>query len=314
MGPQFTESRLEQIRDCETTDMGILHELRGTSGLRYVSRASMYNQTPAFTLAYNAGQVVAPLEPIDDDQLTRNDVTATRREGGSDRYTIDTGPLSTQDPPDGVGRYATEVTVNVETDGQLIGVAAWIANLGTLDEARWPSVTVNLQAVGMNSTLRSAIKGADVGSLFTITGMQKAFIYDAVNLIIVGYTETITPFVHLWTANCMPADPFTVSLWSTSASVGTMRWDADGSQLSGSVTSTATSFTVVKNGTTLWTNDSSAFPLDVLIGGERMTVTNITSATSPQTFGPVTRSVNGVVKAHSAGEDVVLWDTPRYSL
>jgi hypothetical protein len=307
MGPQFTESRLEQIRDCETTDMGILLEQRDASGLLYLSRASMYNQTPAFTLAYNAGQVVAPLEPIDDDQLTRNDVTATRREGGSDRFTVDTGPLSTPDPPVGVGRYETDMTANPETDGFLYGIAAWIANIGTLDQSRWPSVTVNLQAPGMNATLRSAIKGADVGDLFKITGMQKAFIYDDVNLIIVGYTETINPFVHTITFNCMPADPYTVAVY------GTARYDADGSTLTSNITSTATSLSATKSGTTLWTTDGTQMPFDIRVGGERMTVTNITGSSSPQTM-TVVRSKNGVVKAQTSGTAIELWDTPRYAL
>ena len=314
MGPQFTESRLEQIRDCETTDMGILLEQRDGAGLRYRSRTSLYNQTAAFTLAYNAGQVVAPLEPIDDDQTTRNDVTATRREGGSDRYTVDTGPLSTQEPPNGVGRYATDIQVNPETDGLLYNIAAWVANLGTLDEARWPQVTVNLQAAGMNSTLRAAIKAADVGDLFTITGMSKAFIFDDVNLIIVGYTETIDPFIHRITFNCMPADPYTVGVWATSASSGTFRWDTGGSTLNSSATTTATSLSVATAaGNALWTTDSSAFPFDVSIAGERVRVTNVTGASSPQTF-TVTRSINQVVKAQVSGADVRLFDTPRWAL
>jgi hypothetical protein len=314
MGPQFTESRLEQIRDCESTDMGILLEQRDQPGLLYLSRTSLYNQTPAFTLNYPAGQVVAPLEPVDDDQATRNDVTATRRDGGSARYTVDTGPLSTLDPPNGVGRYATEVTVNVETDGMLPAIASWVANIGTLDESRWPSVSVNLQAPGMNSTLRAAIKAADVGDLFTITGMSKAFIYDDVNLIIVGYSETIDPFMHTITFNCMPADPYTVGVWSASASSGTFRWDTGGSTLNSSATSTATSLSVATAaGNALWTTDSNAFPFDVNIGGERVRVTNVTGASSPQTF-TVTRSVNGVVKAQTSSTDVRLFDTPRWAL
>jgi hypothetical protein len=139
MGTQFTESRLAQIRDAEATDMGILGEDRTSGALLYRSRSSLYNGSPVFTLDYSAGQVSPPLEPVDDDQATRNDVTATRREGGSARYTVDTGPMSTLDPPDGVGRYDTDITVNVQTDGLLDGVAAWVANIGTLDKARWPS-------------------------------------------------------------------------------------------------------------------------------------------------------------------------------
>lgn len=314
MGPQFTESRLEQIRDCETTDMGILVEHRSASALLYRSRASMYNATSVFTLDYSAGHVSPPLEPVDDDQSTRNDVTATRRDGGSDRYTVDTGPLSTEDPPDGVGRYATDVTVNVETDGYLAGVAAWVANIGTLDRARWPSVTVNLNSPNLSQALRDSIKSANVGEQFVITNMDEAYVYDDVPLIIVGYSEMIDPFVHLWTANCMPAEPYSVGVWSTSASSGTFRWDTGGSTLNSSATSTATSLSVATaTGNALWTTDANAFPFDVSVAGERITVTNVTGSSSPQTF-TVTRSVNGVVKAQTSGTDVRLWDTPRWAL
>lgn len=307
MGPQFTETRLEQIRDCESTDMGILLEKANAQGLVYLSRASLYNQTTQFTLNYQLGQVFPPLEPVDDDQVTRNDVTATRREGGSDRYTVDTGPLSTQDPPAGVGRYETDVTVNPQTDGFLQGIAAWIANIGTLDEARWPSVTVNLSSPNISAALENNIKDADIGDRFVITGLQKAFVYDDVSLIIVGYTETIDPFVHLITFNCMPADPYTVAVYDTS------RYDADNSTVTSNITSTATSLSATQSGTTLWTTDGTMFPFDINVGGERMRVTNITGSSSPQTM-TVTRSINGVVKAQTAGTAIELWDTPRYAL
>jgi hypothetical protein len=307
MGPQYTESRLEQIRDAETTDMGILYEHRVTGALMYKSRSAMYNYSQTFALDYSAGHVSPPLEPVDDDQTTRNDVTATRREGSSARYTVDMGPMSTQDPPDGVGRYDTEITVNVETDGMLDGVAAWVANLGTLDKARWPSVTVNLNNPRIPSTLRDQIRAAGVGDWFTIKNMKQAYVYDDVTLIIVGYSETIDPFSHIVTFNCMPADPYTVAVYDTS------RYDADGSTLTSNVTATATSISATKGGTTLWTTDAAQMPFDIRVGGERMTVTNITGSSSPQTM-TVTRSVNGVSKAQTAGTAIELWDTPRYAL
>jgi len=251
--------------------------------------------------------VFEPLEPVDDDQTTRNDVTASRREGGSARYTVDTGPMSTQDPPDGVGRYDTDITVNIQTDGLLDGVAAWVANIGTLDKARWPSVTVNLSSPSISSTLRGQSKSAGVGDWLRITNMRKAFVYDDVNLIIVGYSETIDPFVHSITFNCMPAEPYTVAVYDTA------RYDASGSTLTSNVTSTATSLSAT-NTTTVWTTDATMFPFDINLGGERITVSNITGSGSSQTMSPVTRSVNGVVKAQTAGTEITLWDTPRYAL
>jgi hypothetical protein len=490
MGPQFTETRLAQIRDAETADMGLLYEDTAAAALMYKSRSSLYNLTPAFTLDYGALQVSPPLEPVDDDQQTRNDVTATRRDGGSARYTVDTGPMSTQDPPDGVGRYDTEVTVNVETDGMLDGIAAWVANLGTLDKARWPSVTVNLANPRISTTLRNQIKAAEIGDWFVITNMDAAFVYDDVYLIIVGYSEVIEQFQHIITFVCMPADNYQVAVYDTS------RYDAIGSTLLSDVSATATSIqadtgtrtnlvtnpsfgtnttgwattgsgvvtltrvtteavvgiasgkvitdgaganqgvflspqpsasasttytasvylkgnsggeqvtvqirsqsgavllnaqdvtldtswtrytvtgttpagatgvymlirttgtsaatwfvdgamieqgsggnyfdgdttedgtyfyswtgtadastsTASKLQSTLWTTDPTMFPFDIRMGGERITVTNITGSSSPQTFGPLIRSVNGVVKAQTAGTEITLWDTPRYAL
>jgi hypothetical protein len=48
------------------------------------------------------------------------------------------------------------------------------------------------------------------------------------------------------------------------------------------------------------------FPFDILIGGERMTVTAITGTTLSQTM-TVTRSINGVVKTHLTGAPVALF-------
>ena len=206
-----------------------------------------------------------------------------------------------------MGRYATDLTVNPETDGFLYGIAAWVVNIGILDRARWSSVTVNLSSSNISSGLEASIKDADIGDWFVITGLQKAFVYDDISLIIVGYTEVIDPFIHTITFNCMPAEPFTVAVYDTS------RYDADGSTVTSNITSTQTSLSATQSGTTLWTTDGTMFPFDINVGGERMRVTNITGSTSPQTM-TVTRSINGVVKAQTAGTAIELWDTPRYAL
>lgn len=311
MGVQFSESRIAQIRDAESTDFGILYEPRTSNGLAYRTRESMYNLTPAVVLNYAAKVVTPPFEPIDDDEATKNDVTATRRDGGSYRITKTTGPLAATDPPIGIGQYDDEVTVNVETDAQLPAVAAWQLNWGTLNAARYESVVVNMgalkQMVGQVAAdaLIAQIVAADVGDRLQVQNVDAADIPDDIDLQLLGYTETITNKTWEWAANCGPYDLFKV------AKFGTDRYDADGSILTAAVTSSATSFQVTQAGTSIWTR--TAFPFDVNIGGERMTVTNCTSATSPQTF-TVTRGVNGIAKAHTAGEAVRLWDTPRFAL
>ena len=56
----------------------------------------------------------------------------------------------------------------------------------------------------------------------------------------------------------------------------------------------------------LWTTTGADFPFDVIVGGERMTVTAVSGASSPQAF-TAARCVNSVAKPQSAGTDVRLY-------
>ena len=307
MGAQFAEPRLAAIRDAEQTDFGILTEQRDDLGLLYRTRASQYAQDPAVTIVYSDRVVAPPFEPVDDDQDTRNDVTASRRDGGSFQLRLEAGPLSVLDPPAGIGQYDDEVTVNVQTDAQLPGAAAWWLNLGSIDAARFPSVTFDLSAAAITDELRDLILSLEVGDRMLITEIQAADIPDEVDLIVQGSSETFDNATWLITFNCAPGEPYQVAKYDSA------RYDADGSVLTANIDDNDTSFTVTQTGTSVWTTDPAAFPFDVNIGGERMTVTGITSSSSPQTFGPVVRAVNGVVKSHDANTPVRLWNTPRYA-
>lgn len=138
--------------------------------------------------------------------------------------------------------------------------------------------------------------------------------YDDVRLLILGYGEVVSDggFRHLITWNCAPYDMYEGAVYATSASVGTARYDTDSSTLTAGLTAGATTFQV-SSPRTLWTTDASALPLDVVMDGERMTVGAISGSTSPQTFSSVTRAVNGVSKAHSAGADIRLFTPARYT-
>lgn len=309
MGPQFAEQRLAQIRDAEQTDFGILTEQRDDNGLLYRTRASMYAQEPGAVVDYSARVVAPPFEPVDDDALTRNDVTASRRDGGSYQLKLDVGGMSVQDPPFGIGQYEDEVTVNVETDAQLPGAAAWWLNLGTLDAARFDSVTFNLAAheIQDDPDLLAAILALDVGDRLVIQNVGAADIPDDVDLIIQGYSEVLDNVSWLITFTCAPGQPYQVGKY------GTSRYDHEGSTLNAAITTTATSAALTSDSDeALWTVDPAAFPFDLNIGGERVSCTAISGASSPQT-ATLVRSVNGVVAAHSAGTTVNLWDTPRFA-
>jgi hypothetical protein len=68
-----------------------------------------------------------------------------------------------------------------------------------------------------------------------------------------------------------------------------------------------------KSSSPLWTTNAGDFPVDIAIGGERMTVTSISGASSPQAF-TVARGINGVAPAQGAGRDVRLWQPPILGL
>lgn len=307
MGPQAVASLLDLLDQCAAVDRGILYEPRGALGLAYRRLHGLYGQYATLALSYADGELAPPLEPTDDDQLTRNDVTVSRTGGASARYVVEEGPLSIQAPPDGVGRYDTSTAVNVEADSQLPDLAAWLAHLGTVDEPRYPRIS-------MDAKLLTAAKAADlldlsIGERLTITDAELINVYDDISQLVIGLTERLSTNRLLVTAAAAPESPYQVA----EVDDVLFRLDSDASTLAVGVSSSAASLSVAVSDGTLWTTDAAQFPFDIRVGGEVMTVTNITGASSPQTF-TVTRSVNGVVKTHSADATVELAQRPTIAL
>src|SRR3546814_20795047 len=80
-----------------------------------------------------------------------NEVTVERVRGASFVAADTTGPLSSLDPPDGVGLYDVAQEVNIDSDDRLEDQAFWRLHLGTIDEARFPEITLNLRKIGRES-------------------------------------------------------------------------------------------------------------------------------------------------------------------
>jgi hypothetical protein len=308
MGAQPIDTLLNVLRQCEAVDGGILYEPRDALGLAYRTYESMLNQNATLALSYTAADL-SDLEPVEDDQQVRNDVTATRTGGASYRATLATGALSVLPPPDGVGTYDSAVTVNVETDDQLPDVAGWRLHLGTVDEPRYPTVGLNLARTNFAAAadqLSDALD-LDVGDAIGVTGTPVWLPPDGVAQLAQGFTETLGNFEVTIGLACSPGSP-----WQGQAYDELDAWyESDGSSLHTGVSSSATSLSVDIPSGPLWTHTDGDF--DVVMGGERMTVTNVTGGSSPQTF-TVTRHVNGVVKAHLAGAAIALFTPTFYTV
>ncbi|MEU0306865.1 hypothetical protein [Streptomyces cyaneofuscatus] len=303
LGPQRPGTLLELLEEIQEADGGILYERREWTGLVYRDRGSLYSQPVALALDYTApGEVPPPLEPTEDDQLLRNDVTVTRDGGSSARAVLESGPLSVQPPPAGVGPYDEALTLSLYSDAQPEPIANWRMHLGTWDEARYPTVTVWLHAA---PHLIDAALGLDVGDRLIVTNPPPWLPPGNIDQHVLGYREVLE--LEEWTLemNCLPAGPWAVGVVGDPA-YG--RADTSGSQLATGVTTTATTLSVATTAGLPWITSGAfpaEFPFDVRLGGEVVTVTAITGASSPQSF-TVTRSVNGIVKAHTTGTDVRL--------
>lgn len=298
LGPQTPSTVLDLLEACGDSDGGVFYEQRDQLGLAYRDHTSLYNQTPALTLTY--GQVATSLEPTEDDQNIRNDITVVRQGGSSARVTIDDGPLSTLPPEEGgVGIYDESVTLSLGDDDQPAQIAGWLAHLGTWDEARYPQVRLLLHKL---PELIPAVLTLDSGDVIRITGMPPWLAPGDLDLMIQGYSEKIGTRTWEITFNCTPAGPWTVGIVGD-AVLG--RADTELSLLASGVSSSATSLSVSTVDGPVWTTDPTDVPMDVLVGGEVMTVTAISGTSSPQTF-TVTRHVNGVTKAQTALTDVRL--------
>lgn len=303
MGYQEIKTLVELVDECEQTDLGILFEPRDQIGLGYRSRLSLYNQDPAVVLSHAAHNLAEPLSPVDDDQQTRNDVTITRARGSQVRAVETEGPKSVLPPPLGVGQYDDAETLSIGLDSQLEDHAGWRLHLGTVDEARYPTLSLHLAnpSLANDSALLTAILNLDIGDRVVVTDPPDTLPPDDISLLLAGHSETIDQFEHTLTLNCVPESPWRVGVADDPLSIA----DTAGSELAADVSDSATSFSVATTSGPLWTTDVADFPFDLRLGGEVVTVTAISGSSSPQTF-TVTRSTNNVVKSHTAGTDIRL--------
>ena len=302
VGVQRPDALLTLIEDAADADGGILYERLYSLGLTYRDRASLYNQPVTLALDYTAdGHVAPPLEPVDDDQGVRNDVTVQRTDGASARVTLDEGALSTAAPPNGVGVYDESVTLNLYDDDQVEQQANWRLHLKTVDEARYPLLHVDLAAA---PSLIDTVTDVDSGDRITIDNPPAWLPPGPIDLLAQGYTETIGHPID-WDIefNCTPASPWTVGVIGDDV-LGHL--DTSGSSLAAGVDDNDLSLSVNTTSGPRWTTTAADFPFDILLGGEVMTVTAISGTSNPQTFTIGARSVNGIVKSHDAGTPLAL--------
>jgi hypothetical protein len=317
MGVQRIASVLSLVQDAVDVDGGMLYESRTSLGLEFRGIADLYNQTATVSLNYALTDEIGPgLEGVEDTNAIENDVTVTRYQGGFSRYEQATGPLNTQEPtvsPTGAGRYEKDYILVLATDTQCASHASWKVHVGTNDDARYSSILMDLSAMrGAGKTaLVTAAAAADMGDMVSIANPPAWLPPETIEQLVNDFTETIES--HHWTIEVggTPARPYEVWTVASGANRGRIP-PAYGETTVNEVLDTTETGVDIISTTVRWIDSATyatMFPFDIMINGERMTVTALTGVGLTQTM-TVTRSVNGQVKTHAAGSVVELFKTP----
>jgi hypothetical protein len=303
MGVQGPAASMQFLDLSQQVNQGLVVEPHFTRGVGYISWSELSNRTSRLSVDYAAFKAFRELPVVDDDQFFWNRVTASsgnrsNSEGSTATRSLDTGSLGTQAVESGgSGPVDKPITVNVNTLAELDNLAGYVLMQGTLDQPRTPQVTLYLHnpRVYADRAYLQACLDTREGQFYTVTNIPQTLSSDPVKSLAVGYEERLTQFEHELTLFGQPGD------WYRSAVVasGSARVQASKLYWNANVTSTATSGAVKSlDGYLLST---TATPYDIVVGGERITLTAVTGAASPQTV-TMTRSVNGVVKAHTADD------------
>jgi hypothetical protein len=319
-GPQRPDTLLNLLQDAALTDGGVLSEARDVMGFEYRTREYLGRCSP-LELDYSAFHLAATPEPVEDDRYLLNDVTVQRPSGSAARWVKESGTKSVLDPPDGVGRYAGGVTRNAADDEQLTHLAQWEVFWRTWDEERVPNLAIALHRAPFlaDDALTEAVIQGGVGSAVHVTGLPDFLPPGDWKLLSFGYSEVLES--KLWTLvfNTVPRGPYIGHrIDSTAPDEGEPRMDAATGELTltSGVNTTATSFSLtILNGALTGRRVLSGEDFDMVIGGEVVTFTAATTGAASGSdwtqTATVTRSVNGIVKAHSAGAELYLYQ-PAY--
>ncbi|MGI5286649.1 hypothetical protein ACQEVF_25375 [Nonomuraea polychroma] len=308
LGAQLPGTLVDLIRQAADADAGMLYEPREVLGLGYRTRTSLYNQTASLALDYEQHELAESPSPVDDDRAIANDVTVTRTGGSSARAVQETGTLSVLAPPNGVGRYPSEVTVAVEYDLDLFEQAGWRLHLGTVDEARFPQLDLNLANAAFDATLTENARELEVGDRVTVANPPSWLPPETISQLVQGYSEELGNFEQTIKVNCSPESPYQVATYD-----GTSRYMPYDTVTNEALDTTETGVDITTPTGPLWST-SPGGNFDIMIGGERMTVTAVGAAAGTVQTLTVTRSVNGVVKSHASGAEVALFLPAIYAL
>jgi hypothetical protein len=279
LGPQVDQTMSQVFQAIEDADCGLLYESRSALALGYRSKASMQSQAVALTLNYGTSVLASQIQVTYDDQLTRNDVTITNYDGFAIDAVLIAGAMSIQAPPSGVGQgYQYARNVALAADSQVTGVASWVLGVGSVDEPRYPILTLDMSRSAVAS-LFATIPGMRIGDYLQITNPPAFLTASAVNQLVWGIEETLNNYIWTITFNCVPESP-----WATGYNPGTV----SAKQVSGSAATNPTSSSSATLATLMGNYGPLGWPaltstISYTAPGGTLVVVGFTAPSNPQT-------------------------------
>ena len=192
-------------------------------------------------------------------------------------------------------------------DDVLVFHAQWRTALGTVPGLRYPGLSTDL---GRHPNLITAWQTLAIGDRVQVTSPPYQHPPGVIDQLVEGRSQTLSGRTG-WTATMITSPAEVYTAWVVEGAGNLGRLDADGSTLSTAIDADDT--TVIVTGSVWTVSHTAGIPFDLDIGGERVTATDITGTSSPQTM-TIVRGVDGLAMAHSAGTKVRLWKPGRIAL
>lgn len=304
-GAQLVTNTIDRLKEVVRADGGFLYNPRGDLSLELCTRGALTNQSPIVSISSADDHIMPPFRPKRDFANVRNKVIVNRVDGTTATVEMTDGPLSNQAPPTGIGERERAFTLSIGSDTQALDQANYRLGLGTVVRPR--VAKLRLTAAAADSITVEQLMSLDIGRRVDITDLSSMDIYDDLPQLILGYTLSFGDrFFPELEINATPYEPFQVL-----ALTGDRYSFVDGADtVTGSTLTTTQTGNLTltsSSGNYPWTEDSADFPQDIMISGERITISGVASGVATITA----RSVNGVVKSHATGESVTV-ATPNY--
>jgi hypothetical protein len=203
MGAQSTSGQqpIEALRQAASVESGVLFFSRSGT-LTFHNRSRRYNLAPTIILDVAQGHIAPDLAFPGDDFGVVNDMTVSRPDGASARFTD-------QASIDEYGLYRDSAEIPTGSADELSSAASWRVNTYGQPHIRVPTVTVNLHDPRVASLIPSLL-GADISTKVRLANLPSQAPASTVDVFVEGYSEQFTGDTWTLSFNCSPGDVYDV--------------------------------------------------------------------------------------------------------